>query len=39
MIGGNTPNLILNRMLRHFLKIPPLKKIFIFKTEIRLQNL
>ena len=30
MIGGNTPNLILNRMLRHFLKIPPLKKIFYF---------
>ena len=25
--GGNTPNPVLNRMLRDFLKIPPLNKI------------
>ena len=25
--GGNTPNLVLNRILRYFLKIPLLKKI------------
>ena len=25
--GGNTPNLVLKRMQRHCLKIPPLKKI------------
>ena len=24
--GGNTPNLVLKRMLRYFLEIPPLKK-------------
>ena len=28
--GGNTPNLVLNRMLRYFLKIQPLKKILQF---------
>ena len=28
--GGNTPNFVLKRMLRHFLKIPPLKKILQF---------
>ena len=28
--GGNTPNLVLKRMLRYFLKIPPLKKILQF---------
>ena len=28
--GGNTPNLILKRMLRYYLKIPPLKKILQF---------
>ena len=28
--GGNTPNLILKRMLRYFLKIPPLNKILQF---------
>ena len=28
--GENTPNLILKRMLRYFLKIPPLKKILQF---------
>ena len=28
--GGNTPNLVLKRMLRYFLKIPPLKKILKF---------
>ena len=25
--GWNTPNLVLKRMLRYFLKIPPLRKI------------
>ena len=34
MTGGNTPNLILKRMLKYFLKIPPLKKIFQFWDEI-----
>ena len=28
--GGNTPNFVLKRMLRHFLKIPQLKKILQF---------
>ena len=28
--GGNTPNLVLKRMLRYFLKIPPIKKILQF---------
>ena len=28
--GGNTPNLLLKRILRYFLKIPPLKKILQF---------
>ena len=28
--GENTPNLVLKRMLRYFLKIPPLKKILQF---------
>ena len=28
--GGNTPNLVLKRMLGYFLKIPPLKKILQF---------
>ena len=28
--GGNTPNLVLKRMLRYCLKIPPLKKILQF---------
>ena len=30
VIIGNTPNLVLKRMLRFFLKIPPLKKILQF---------
>ena len=28
--GGNTPNLVLKRMLRYLLEIPPLKKILQF---------
>ena len=32
--GGNTANLILKRMLRYFLKIPPLKKILQFQDRI-----
>ena len=28
--AGNTPNLVLKRMLRYFLKIPPIKKILQF---------
>ena len=28
--AGNTPNIVLKRMLRYFLKIPPLKKILQF---------
>ena len=28
--AGNTPNLVLNTMLRYFLKIPPLKNILQF---------
>ena len=31
----NTPNLVLKRMLRYFLNIPPLKKILQFKTKIK----
>ena len=30
LTGGNTPNLVLKRMLRYFLKIPPLKRILQF---------
>ena len=30
LTGGNTPNLVLKRILRYFLKIPPLKKILQF---------
>ena len=37
--GRNTPNLVKKRMLRYFLNIPQLKKIYNFKNEIRLQNL
>ena len=37
---GNIPNLILKRMLRHFLKIPPLKKILEFQDwKKKLRNL
>ena len=32
--GGNTPNLVLQRILRDFLKIPPIKKIFQFHDRI-----
>ena len=32
--GGNTANLILKRMLKYFLKIPPLKKILQFQERI-----
>ena len=32
--GGNTPNLVLKKMLRSFLKIPPLKKILQFQDRI-----
>ena len=28
--GGDTPNLVLKKMLRYFLKFPPLKKILQF---------
>ena len=31
--GGNTANLVLKRMLRYFLKIPPLKKILQFQDR------
>ena len=34
MTGGNTLNLILKRMLRYFLIIPPLKKILQFQDRI-----
>ena len=30
VIAGNTPNLVLKRMQRYFLKIPPPKKILQF---------
>ena len=33
MTGGNTPNIVLKRMLRYFLKTPPLKKHYNFKKE------
>ena len=33
--GGNTPNLVLRRMLRYFLKIPPLKKILRLKEDCK----
>ena len=32
--GGNTPNIVLKRMLRYFLKTPPLKKILQFEDRI-----
>ena len=32
--GGNTPNLVLKRMLRYFLKTLPLKKILQFQDRI-----
>ena len=32
--GGSTPNTILKRMLRYFLKTPPLKKILQFQKRI-----
>ena len=31
--GGNTANLVLKKMLRYFLKIPPLKKILQFQDR------
>ena len=31
--GGKTPNLVLKRMLRYFLKLPPLKKILQFSNQ------
>ena len=34
MIGGKIPNLVLNRMLEIFLKIPPLKEILKFILKI-----
>ena len=36
---GITPNLVLYRMLRRFLKFHHSRKYFNFKTKIRLQNL
>ena len=33
MPGGETPNLILKRMLELFLKVPPLKKILEFQKQ------
>ena len=32
--GGNSPNIVLKRMLRYFLKTPPLKKILKFQERI-----
>ena len=32
--GGNTPNIVLKRMLKHFLKTSPLKKILQFQERI-----
>ena len=32
--GDSTPNLVLKRMLRYFLQIPPLMKILQFKDRI-----
>ena len=32
--GGNTPNIVLRRMLRSFLKTPPLKNILQFQERI-----
>ena len=34
LTAGNTPNLVLETMLRYFLKFPPLKKTLQFKTEM-----
>ena len=31
--GGNTPNIVLKRMLRYFLKTPPFKKILQFQEK------
>ena len=33
MCGGKTPNLVLNRMLELFLKVPPLKKTLEFQNQ------
>ena len=33
MIGGNTPSIVLKRMLRYFLKAPLLRKYYNFKKE------
>ena len=33
MPGGETPNLVLKRMLELFLKVPPLKKILEFQNQ------
>ena len=33
MSGGETPNLVLKRMLELFLKVPPLKKILEFQNQ------
>ena len=32
--GGNKPNIVLKRMLRYFLKTPPLKEILQFQERI-----
>ena len=32
--GGNTSNIVLKRMLRYFLKAPPLKKVLQFQERI-----
>ena len=32
--GGNTPNIVLNRMVIYFLKTPPLNKILQFQEKI-----
>ena len=34
MTGGNTPNIVLRRMLRYFVKTPQLKKILQFQERI-----
>ena len=32
--GGNAPNIVLNRMQRHFLKAPPRKKLYQLQERI-----
>ena len=36
MTGGNTPNIVLKRMIRYFLKTPPVKIYIVLKRMLEL---